>query len=979
MDNLALNDSFFSCSSTSSFVSADSHGSSVPRSLHENLSDLFSNYPSNLHIAHINAQSVPGHYSDLLASFSSVHLDILLISESFLKPSLPSTHFALPGFVLLRNDRTGKGGGGVAVYLRADLPYKVICSSPSLYSESAEYIFLEVIVNRTKILVAVLYSPNLHVNYFDDLDMQLYDLCPQYSHIIIMGDFNTCLLKDDARARRLQSLLSSVNLHILPLSATHHSPNCSPSLLDLMIVSSPSNVSDHGQLPASFSYHNLLYLSYRIRTPKRKPKLLHLRSYKGMNLEALQRDASNIDWSPVADTSDIDQKVNLFNNIILELYDRHAPVRLVKVKREPAPWITSEIQDAMARKDRAKRKYERRPTTDNLSHYKIARNRCNHLCQTARRKHFHDNLVDRSSGDVWKFLRSVGVGKSQENACKDIDLTALNNHFSMPPITLDPSTKSSTLLELSCLPAPRCPPFHFSFVALEDVKKSVLAISSSAIGNDGLCSRMIFPILPQLLPILSHIFNFSLTSRSFPSAWKLAHVIPLPKTSNPSSFAQYRPISILPFLSKVLEHIVHRQVSDFLTSFNLISPFQSGFRPGHSTVTALLKVTDDIRWAMENKSLSILVLLDFSSAFNSVDFDILLGILQTNNFSSSSLAWFGSYLRGRSQRVRHEESFSDWCDLVAGVPQGGVLSPLLFSIFINSVSTVISSKYHLYADDLQIYNHFRLSEAESAIGTMNRDLASISRWARSYGLQLNPAKTQAMIIGSRHYRNALDLTSLTPLRLDGSVIPFTDTAKNLGVLIDSHLSWRDQVNEVSRKVHFSFHSLKCLQTFLPLRTKILLAQSIIQPIIDYADACYLDATEELLNKLERLQNICIRFVYGLKKYDHVSHFRNELKWLPIRLRRNTRILCLLYNILHHPLYPSYLRERFTYVRPPDVLRRSHLKYHLKIQPHTTDFYSFSFTVHAVRLWNAVPPNIRDSPSISVFKRRIKEHFLSSHT
>ncbi|KAJ8710639.1 hypothetical protein PYW08_009154 [Mythimna loreyi] len=386
---------------------------------------------------------------------------------------------------------------------------------------------------------------------------------------------------------------------------------------------------------------------------------------------------------------------------------------------------------------------------------------------------------------------------------------------------------------------------------------------------------------------------------------------------------------------QVLEHIFHQQLSLFLTSNDLLSPFQSGFRPGHSTVTALLKVTDDIRWAMDHKSLTLLVLLDFSSAFNSVDFDILLGILKSLNFSSSTISWFHSYLNGRSQQVRLDESSSDWCYLTAGVPQEGVRSPLLFSIFINSVTRVISSHFHLYADDLQLYYHFRGKDAEAAASAINSDLKLIGEWSRSFGLQINPKKSQALVIGDRYMRNKLDLASLTPLWFNGVQIEYTNKAKNLGVIMDSK-SWTAQVAEVSRKVHCTFHSLKCLQSFLPLKTKISLAQTLIQPIIDYADVCYLDVTEELLNKLERLQNICIRFIFNLKKYDHVSFgFRKVLKWLPIRLRKNTRILCLLFNILLNPKTP-YLRERFSYSRPSDAPCRSHLKNLLKSPPHSTD-------------------------------------------
>ncbi|KAJ8735050.1 hypothetical protein PYW08_014300 [Mythimna loreyi] len=976
MSNDIPDDDFFSCSSTSSsFLSAASSDSS-PLNLGDQISSLFSQYPNNLNIAHINAQSVPRHYSDLLASINCAHLDALLISESFLKPSLPSVHYSLPGFVLIRNDRTGKGGGGVAMYLRAGIPYKIISASPSAYSGSAEHLFLEITLHQVRMLLGVIYSPNLTIDYFDSLDSLFNNFCPTYDHVVLMGDFNTCLLKNNSRTHKLQSLTSSFNLSILPLSATHHFPNCSPSLLDLMIVSKPNNVSVHGQLTACFSYHDLIFMSYKIRPPKRKPQYIHLRNYKGIDLEALLRDAVGIDWTEVYQSSSVDDMVKIFNNKVLNLYDRYAPTRRVKIKYVPAPWLTPAIKDAMASRDRAKRRLKRCPSEHNQFLYKEQRNRCSRMCRDAKRRYFHNSLDNRNSSEVWKFLKTVGIGKSPVVSGKDTDVCALNKHFSLPPVTIDPHVKSVTLNKLSSLPMPQCSPFEFCPVSESDVKKSIQAISSSAVGNDNVCSRMISPILPVILPVLTHIFNFSLFSCAVPGAWKQAHIIPLPKIPNPASLTDFRPISILPFLSKVLEHIVHQQLSRFLSSNDLLSPFQSGFRPGHSTVTALLKVTDDIRWAMDHKSLTLLVLLDFSSAFNSVDFEILLGILKSLNFSSSTIRWFDSYLHGRSQRVRLDEFSSDWCSLTAGVPQGGVLSPLLFSIFINSVTRVISSNFHLYADDLQLYHHFRGEDAEAAVSAVNSDLELIGEWSRSFGLQINPKKSQAMIIGGRYMRNKLDIASLSPLWLNGVKIEYVDTAKNLGVIMDSHLSWSAHVAEVSRKVHYTFHSLKCLQSFLPLKTKISLAQTLIQPIIDYADACYLDATEELLNKLERLQNICIRFAFNLKKYDHVSGFRKMLKWLPIRFRRNSRILSLLFNILHNPKTPSYLRERFSFSHPSDALCRSHLKNLLKSPPHSTDFYSYSFTAHAVRLWNALPPDIRGCQTLSIFKSRVKEHYLS---
>ncbi|KAJ8733365.1 hypothetical protein PYW08_001663 [Mythimna loreyi] len=974
-----IDESFFSCSSSSisdqSFDSALSDDNAL--NLRDLISSTFSNCRKFFNAVHINAQSIPSHYSDLLSSFDSDLIHAVLVSETFLKPALPSTQYSLPGYKIVRNDRTGKGCGGVAIYLRGDITYKIIDQSPSVYSKCAEHLFLEIDFQHTKMLLGVFYSPSLQIDYFSSFEAKLENLSSQYDHTIILGDFNTCLLKGDSRSRKLQSIVSSVNMHLLPLNATHRAPHCTPSLLDLILVSDPNKVATHGQLPAPFSYHDLIYLSYKIRPPKRKAKFLFLRSFKNVNLEHLRADVGGIDWSPVLACEDIDTMVSVFNRTMLDLYEVHAPLKKVKVKHLPAPWLSPTIKNQMAKRDKAKRLYRKQPTEENWDLYKKLRNHCSRLCRDAKRRHIHNSINNCNPTQVWQFLKSLGLGKaSSKSSSEKMDLNALNAHFSKSPVILDDHVKSSTLKDLSNLPLPTNNSFSFHPIAEQDIKKCIQSISSKAVGDDGLQLQMFLPIMSEIVPIIAHIVNFSLFTNSFPSAWKKAHVLPLPKVSNPTSPSQFRPISILPILSKVLESVVQKQLSHYLSSNSLLSPYQSGFRPGHSTVTTLVKITDDIRLAMENKCLTILVLLDFSSAFNSVDFDILLGILSSLNVSAPAIEWFKSYLRGRSQSVRSDEDSSDWCDLAAGVPQGGVLSPLLFSVFINAIIKVLTSNYHLYADDLQLYRHFKVGELAETVAAINNDLENINKWAKSFGLLLNPTKSQALIVGGRYMLSQLDHQSLPPVVYDSVPILYSKSAKNLGVHIDTKLSWDVHIADVSKRVFYSFQSLKRLQKFLPFHTKVTLAQSLLLPLIDYADVCFLDATEVLLNKLERLQNLCIRFIFGLRKYDHVSEFRAKLKWLPIRRRRDTHILSLLYTVLHNPNSPQYLRERFEYFVPRGKPCRTANSLLLRTPFHTSSRYDGSFSVTAVRLWNSLPLSIRDSPSLEIFKRRIKEHFLS---
>ncbi|XP_026330096.1 uncharacterized protein LOC113237729 [Hyposmocoma kahamanoa] len=554
---MIVEDEYFSCSSDD-YESAQSLNSSLSDSdpLEDKLSNIFSNNSKFLSLVHINAQSIPAHYNDLLTSFSAGVVDSILVSETWLKPSLPSTSCSIPGYKLFRNDRTGCGGGGVGVYLRSHIPADVVCSSQSQYTGSLEYLFLSVVVHHKKILLGVLYSPNDKTDYFNTLEGTLVDLVPLFDHVVLMGDLNTCILKNNYRSDKLLALTSALDLQVLTtLKPTHYFPNSRPSLIDLMIVSHPKLVLSHGQMDAPFSHHDLIFLSYRVRPPKVKGKVRLLRNFKHMDLVRLREDIGRVDWSLLFSSDSIDVKVDILNTELVKIYDSHAPVRPVRVRHAPAPWLSPEIRRVMVKRDRAKCRLKREPSLLNLEAYKKLRNLCNRMCRDAKRRYIHSTIQNLSQAQVWKFLHSIGVGESMDVCQSNVDLNALNSHFSTPPVILNHLTKSSTLSSLSNLVPPVCPPFTFNMVSEETVMKCVRSISTKAIGSDNLSLDMILPVLEDIAPVVTHIINYSLSRNVFPAQWKKAFVIPLPKIPNPTSLSQYRPISILPILSKALESI----------------------------------------------------------------------------------------------------------------------------------------------------------------------------------------------------------------------------------------------------------------------------------------------------------------------------------------------------------------------------------------------------------------------------------------
>ncbi|CAF4803261.1 unnamed protein product [Pieris macdunnoughi] len=592
MDCSSDNSDFLSLESSDcdSFHSIDS---STP-TLNDTLSSIFQNLPKHFNVVHINAQSVPAHHTDLL-TLASKDIHAILISKTWFNPSLSSGTYSLPGYNLIRNDRLGTRGGGVAIYLRSHIPFSIISSSPQPPpSNAAENLLIEVLLSNSKLLLGVFYSPSSSVDYFDSFEDTIDQFSPLYKNTIVMGDFNTCLLKNDSRSRRLLSLTHSYNLQNLYLNATHKVPGFTPSLLDLIFVSSPHLVTKHVQLPAvAFSHHDLLHLSFKAKPPKQKPTVVIGRSFGGIDHDSLLSDASKIDWSGLYDLPYLDDKVELFTSSITNLYDKHAPLRRVKLKHLPAPWLSDEIKRLIHKKNRAIAKMRTAKSDTEREKYKAVRNRCNTRCRDAQRQHIHDSVSNGDTSKIWKFLKNLGIGRSAQNIISSaIDINNLNSHFTCSPEFTE-----------------------------REVEGCILSISSDAVGWDQVSRAMILPILPAILQVITHIFNYSVTSGKFPTSWKDSLVIPIPKRPDPINFSDFRPITILPFLSKALERLIHSQLSGFLNKNSILDPLQSGFRPGHSTTTALVKVCDDIRRGMDGGQLTVLTLLDFSNAFNTVNFE----------------------------------------------------------------------------------------------------------------------------------------------------------------------------------------------------------------------------------------------------------------------------------------------------------------------------------------------------------------------
>ncbi len=373
---------------------------------------------------------------------------------------------------------------------------------------------------------------------------------------------------------------------------------------------------------------------------------------------------------------------------------------------------------------------------------------------------------------------------------------------------------------------------------------------------------------------ISHFINASLVTASFPQSLKITAVTPVLKKPNldPSVLSNYRPISNFPFIAKLLESTVASQLRSFLVANIFFDPFQSGFRPQHSTETALVKVVNDLLLSCDTGSLSLLLLLDLSSAFDTlISHDLLISQLSAVGISGTALSWLSSYLYDRQFYISARDFRSPTAPLKQGVPQGSVLGPLLFIIYILPLGQILQIhgfSYHFYADDIQLYTSCRPSLSNPPKSTISVCVQDIKTWLNSNFLKLNMDKTEIIIIGIP------SLTTKVPADftcdITGTSIAPSSTVRNLGVMFDPSLSFLSHINSLSKLAFFHLRRIVQLRPFISINDAESLIHAFVSSRLDYCNALFIGLPATSISRLQYIQNSAARILTRTKCSSHIT-------------------------------------------------------------------------------------------------------------
>ncbi|CAG4929266.1 unnamed protein product [Colias eurytheme] len=524
--------------------------------------------------------------------------------------------------------------------------------------------------------------------------------------------------------------------------------------------------------------------------------------------------------------------------------------------------------------------------------------------------------------------------------------------------------------------------FKFKLVDENIVLKTVNEIKSQAVGVDDISLDMFLLTLPQSLPTLTHIINRSFQTNTFPHLWRQALVYPVPKNKTPDSLKDLRPISVLPCLSKVIEKIVHKQLMEYLELHSILPEHQSGFRKHRGTATALMDVVDNMLCAQEDGRGTIMLLLDYSRAFDTIDIALLLSKLVYYGLGDNCVKWFESYLSNQTQTVSvlNEDgtrSYSNTSIVTRGVPQGSILGPLLFILYSADVVKIIKNcNYQIYADDIQLYYSFHPNETLEAINKVNSDLNDINLWSERNSLILNPSKTKFMILGNPKIINRINQFDINVL-INNRKLDRVHEARNLGIIFDENLRFEKHINTIISNCFYRLKTLYRIRKYIDTSLRIRLCDALVLSKFHYADTMY---GPRLLSRtkaaIQRVQNACARYCWNIPPRTHVSPYIRSAKILNMEARRRLHFATLLFGVMQTKV-PSYLYQKLAWMG-----ERSALSYQtrsafqkLAIPRHHSAGFKGSFRYSATKCWNNLPPPLRNLRNKENFRRKYRNHLL----
>lgn len=952
----------------------------------------------SISLLHVNCRSLNKNFDSLCTLLCSMSENVtaVALTETWLNASNENL-FTLNGYNFVGKSRLNKIGGGVGIFLNANLNYK-IRNDLSVMNEFIECIFVEITqLNASNIIIGSVYRPpNSDVTLFNSA---MSTICEKISEkksnlSFLAGDFNLDLLKVNQHIPTCE-FLNLLNSHsFLPtIKYPTRITDFSTTLIDNIFVNSIAHAFDSAIIYSDISDHLPIAVRFSMHLEQRKPiSTLDRRLYSPQSITNFCAALYDISWDDVITCADVDgdasESYSVFHSKFIALFDEHFPLTSNRYSKRSSPrqeWITKGLIKSCNRKSALYKKFIANPSQAMKRKYVKYRNKLKTLLMKAKIDYYKNRIASASGNlrQTWKLINGV-LNNSQpdkfvSNFTKDGEIIRsakdIVEHFN--DFFVNVGNKLANLIPAETkhystyMPLPQLNSFSF-FPTDPNEVKSIVAnfVKKSSYGYDGVPVDIMKSVINPIAAPLSSIINCSIRTGVFPDNLKIAKVCPVHKSGSESAFENYRPISVLPSFSKVYEKVVYNRLENFVSKNKLLSNSQYGFRPKHSTYMPILDIYDKISQSVDCGKFAVGIFIDLAKAFDTINHDILCCKLERYGVRGIALQWFRNYLTNRSQYVYFNGVSSSLKSVLCGVPQGSILGPLLFLLYINDIvrcSSVLN--FILFADDTNLF--YSSVNFDELVITLNTELDKLCTWFRANKLSLNVKKTNFIMFGkkSKAYQD-----NEVKILLNGIPIERVHTSKFLGIFLDDDLNWKFHISQISLKVSRSIGVLNKVKKLFSKEILRTLYFTMIQPHLIYCNIVWGGATQLAINRLIVLQKRAVRIVSHSNYRAPTAAIFKELKILTIEDIHKMQLALFVYKHLKLLLPLSCLNHI-------QVAQATH-KYTLRHYSSVNSMYCRTNVreryvgVSAPRVWDSLPDELKLIESLAGFNLSLKMYLIS---
>lgn len=927
-----------------------------------------------LRVLNLNLQSATGKKPEIIHLIDSVRPDIVMATETWLDSIQTDAEIFPDTYKVYRKDRNRHGGGVLLAVKNTLDSYHV----PEL-QEDCELIWVKLkLKGKRTLYLCAYYRPNVS----DEEGLRLFSnsisraTAISNAHVLIGGDMNfpgwdwrTMSLKPNAVHPRLHNdfvdILSDNGLEQLVLSPTRRN-----NILDLMITNCPQLISRVEVIPG-LSDHDAVYCEFSINPKNRKqtPRLIPL--YKKANWTGLKGACNDIipRMRSMRHAATTEELWTFFKDSLSDAIAKFIPHKVARSK-ESKPWINPSLRRLINRKNRLFKKMRKTGNEDTKTEYVQLRGE---VQRQLRRAYWHylnsifegidpeQRTKDKRFWTYIKHLKSsnVGVAPLKENGHLISDpkrqAQILNSQF-QSVFSEGRGYNQDEFNNKCAMPPHNSPVLEDITITVQGVRKLLTNLDpNKASGPDNLSTRVLKELSDEVAPILTMIFRSSLESGMVPADWKTALVTPVFKKGQRNDPANYRPVSLTSVCCKTLEHILTSTIMNHLENNEIMSSQQHGFRKKRSCETQLLGFTNELIENTSRGQQTDILIMDFAKAFDKVNHSLLIHKLRQYGVVGKINQWILDFLTSRRQAVVVNGVKSGFIDVKSGVPQGSVLGPCLFLVYINDLPNNLRTRSRLFADDTAIYTAVDSMSDQLAL---QQDLNALASWERKWDMQFHPQKCVSLPVTRCReplpYQYVLHSHTLDTVR----------SAKYLGITIKKDIGWSDHIENVCSKANRALGFLKRNLKIKSWKIKDTAYKAYVRPILEYASTIWDPHQQQHINRIESVQRRAARFVVrDFRRTSSVTDIMKRLEWRSLEERRRVARLTMLYKILHETVAVEDIKVKLTPL--PERQRRGHGQQFL-IPRCRTEYHLNSFLPKTISDWNALPEETVQAVSVNSF-------------